>query len=74
MSFLNVKVFPGSVKKSIIKKEDGSLEVRLPIAPEKGKANKVVIDMVADFFHTSASRVKIIKGARGKNKVFLIDD
>jgi uncharacterized protein len=74
MSFLAVKVFPGSGKKIIVRKDDGSIEVRFPAIPEKGKANKAAIDMVAEFLNISSSRIKIIKGVRGRKKLFSIDD
>ena len=74
MSFLNVKVFPGSRKRSILKKEDGSLEIHIPENPEKGKANRSAINMMAKFLKVPPSRIKIVKGARGREKIFLIDD
>jgi uncharacterized protein (TIGR00251 family) len=74
MSLLNVKVFPGSRKKSIIRKEDGSLEIHIPAPPEKGRANKFAIDTAAEFLGVSPSRIRIVRGAREKKKIFSIDD
>lgn len=71
---ISVKVFPNSPKKSVIKKEDGSLEVRFSVVPEKGKANERLLDLVSEFFGVSPSRVKILKGAASRNKLLSIDD
>jgi hypothetical protein len=74
MTLISLKVFPKSVKKSVLRKKDGSLEARFSAVPEKGKANKIAIDMVAEFLGIPASRIKIIKGARERNKLISIDD
>jgi len=74
MNFISVKAFPNSSKKSVVKKDDGSLELRFSTIPEKGKANKAVIGLVADFLGVSPSKIKIVKGARIRNKLLSIDD
>jgi len=74
MSFINAKIFPGSRERSITKEEDGSFEIRVTTFPEKGKANKSAIDMIAKFLKISSSRIKIIKGSRRKKKLFSIND
>jgi len=71
---ISVKVFPNSPKKSVVKKEDGSLEVRFSAVPEKGKANERLLDLVSEFFGVSPSRVKILKGAASRNKLLSVDD
>lgn len=74
MSFIPVRVFPNSPKRSVVKKDDGSLELRFSAVPEKGKANKIVMELVAGFFGISPSKIRIVKGARTKNKLLSIDD
>jgi len=71
---ISVKVFPNSPKKSVVKTEDGSLEVRFSAVPEKGKANERLLDLVSEFFGVSPSRVKILKGAASRNKLLSVDD
>jgi uncharacterized protein len=68
--FLFVKVFPGSRRASVIRKKDGSLEVRITVRPEDGKANKEARKAVAKFINVPFSLVKIIKGEKSKNKLF----
>jgi len=74
MSLVSVKVFPNSPKKSVVKKNDGSLELRFSAVPEKGKANKVVMELVAGFFGVSPSKIRIVKGARARNKLLSVND
>lgn len=71
---IRVKVFPGSKKKEIIKKSDGRFEVKVKAKPERGMANEAVIDALSSYFGVSASKIKLIKGSREKNKMFKIID
>jgi hypothetical protein len=73
MRLIRLKVFPNSPKRSATEKEDGSLELRFSAAPEKGKANKVVVEMASEFFGVSPSKVKIVKGLSSRNKLLSID-
>lgn len=65
---INVKVIPGARKQEIEKGESG-FKVYLKSKPEKGKANKELITLLADYFNTSKSNIKIIKGEHARNKI-----
>ncbi|MFA5052919.1 MAG: DUF167 domain-containing protein [Parcubacteria group bacterium] len=67
---LSVKVFPNSPKNSLVKKGDDVFEIRLTASPERGKANKAAAKMLAEFFRVPVSQVKLLKGARDRNKLF----
>jgi uncharacterized protein (TIGR00251 family) len=49
-----------------------SLSVKVTAAPDKGKANKAVIDMLAKTLHLSKSSFELVQGETDRNKVFLI--
>jgi len=70
---IKVKVKPGSKKDEIKKIHGDFYEVRVVAVPEKGKANKRVIELLAKHFKTAKSRVKLIKGKNSKEKIFEID-
>jgi len=67
---IKVKVFPDSKKEEIIKKSNDSFEIKIKEKPEKGLANKAVIDILSSYFKIASSRVRLIKGFRQRNKIF----
>ena len=68
---INIKVIPGA-RKEEIKEEDNGFRVYLKSKPEKGKANKELITLLADYFNTSKSNIRIIKGEHARNKIIEI--
>ena len=65
---LQVKVFPKSSREQIIEK-DGIIKAYVKAAPEKGKANKALIELIAKEYKVSKSKVKVIKGETSRSKV-----
>ena len=63
MEFL-VKVIPKSSKTEFVGYlPDGIWKVRIAAVPEKGKANKELIEFLARHLGVSRSRVEIVSGA-----------
>ncbi|MDP3057054.1 MAG: DUF167 domain-containing protein [bacterium] len=49
---------------------DGELyKVYVTVAPEQGKANKKMIELLAEYFKVSKSQIRIIKGEMSRNKI-----
>lgn len=46
-----------------------SYKVYVTVAPEQGKANKKMIELLADYFKIAKSQVKILKGEISRNKI-----
>jgi len=67
---IKVKVFPCSKKEEIIKKTEDSFEVKVKAKPIGGLANKAVINVLSLYFKTPASKVKLVKGFKKRNKIF----
>ncbi|MFQ6618278.1 MAG: DUF167 domain-containing protein [Fidelibacterota bacterium] len=67
-----VKVVPNSKKASIEKLDDGNFRVRVDRPPSEGKANDRLRQILAEYFDVPPSRVSIIKGHRGRNKIIEI--
>jgi uncharacterized protein (TIGR00251 family) len=65
---LQVKVFPKSSREELIEK-DGSIKAYIKAAPDKGKANKALIGLIAKKYKVSKSKVVIVAGLTGRNKV-----
>lgn len=71
MKIINVRVFPNSGR-SEIKDFEGGLKVYLTAPAVEGKANRALLEVLAEYFGTKKSRLEIIKGAGSKNKVIRV--
>lgn len=59
---LALKVVPGAAKTEIIGWLGSTLKIRISAPPQKGKANKCVIDLLAKTFEIDARTITIIQG------------
>ena len=64
---LEVKVFPKSQREELIKGE--VIKAYIKAAPDKGKANKALIELIAREYKVKKSSVKILSGLTSRNKV-----
>jgi len=69
---IKVKVFPNSKKEEIIEKSKDSFEIKVKEKPIRGLANKAVINVLSLYFKVPASKVRLVKGFKEKNKIFEI--
>ncbi len=63
-----IKVKPGASRNEIIKKDENHWEVFVTVTPQKGKANKAVIDILAKELGVPKSRISIKQGLKSKLK------
>jgi uncharacterized protein (TIGR00251 family) len=68
---LTLKVVPGASCNSVewLDAEKSILKVRVTAAPEKGKANKVVIRLLAKKLGQPASAIAIVGGSTSQQKI-----
>ena len=71
---IKVKVFPEAKEEGVVKRADDEFEVRVKEKAEKGRANKAVIRMLANYFKISESKIRLIKGFKERNKIFEIKE
>jgi uncharacterized protein (TIGR00251 family) len=64
-----VRVSPRSSKKEIVKVSEGKYKVKLTAAPVEGEANRMLIEMLAEYFDVSKSRIEIVGGKSAKIKI-----
>lgn len=69
---LNVKVIPNAKKERIEEDKDG-LKVHITSAAIEGKANKKLIEVLAEFFNVKKYNIRIIKGQNQRQKVIRIE-
>ncbi|MBF0478656.1 MAG: YggU family protein [Candidatus Omnitrophica bacterium] len=70
---INIKVTPGA-KKNLLKDENGQLKLHLTAPAVEGKANKAVIDFLADYYDVRKTNIEIIKGLKSRNKTININE
>ncbi|MHB8105234.1 MAG: DUF167 domain-containing protein [Dehalococcoidales bacterium] len=70
---LSVKITPNAGRNEIVGVKDGVLQVKIAAPPDKGKANKELIDFLAERLQVRKSDVLIIKGQTGRHKTIIIE-
>ncbi len=66
---VSIKVKPNSKTISVEKLNDGSYTVRVKAPAKEGKANDAVVRALGEYFGVPKSRIAILHGQAGKNKV-----
>ena len=66
---LRLRVKPGARKTAIVGVHGGALKVAVAAAPEKGKANRAVVKLLAEVLDLPASAVTIAAGETSQDKV-----
>jgi uncharacterized protein (TIGR00251 family) len=71
-TILPVRARPGSRRNEIRGEQDGMLKVCVTQLPEKGKANKAVVELMAKSLGLRKSQIEMISGETSHQKRFLI--
>lgn len=71
-AILNITVITNASRDEIIKLSEDNYKVKVTVLPIKGKANKRVEEMLADYFGISKNQVQIVQGEKNKNKLVYI--
>ncbi|MFA5147392.1 MAG: DUF167 domain-containing protein [Candidatus Omnitrophota bacterium] len=64
-----VKVKPGSKEDSVEKVNGAEFMVRVKAPAREGRANEAALEVLAGYFGVARSRVRIVRGLSGRNKV-----
>ena len=70
---IQIKVKPGARSSMLEEAGDGTWLARLKSPPVDGKANKELIELVAERFNCRKSAVSIKRGASGRMKLIKIE-
>jgi len=68
-----VKVAPRASKNEVIKIDAENFKIRTTAPALDGRANEAVIKLIAKYFGVAKSRIKIVQGVIGRNKIIQID-
>ncbi len=61
-------------EEKVVKIDSNHFLVYTKVVPEKGKANKQILENLAKYFKVKKDKVKLISGSSSKNKIFEIDN
>ena len=67
-----VRVIPGAKKNLIRPEEGGKLKVYLTAPAVEGKANKALLQVLAEYFGVKRRCIEIIKGLKSRDKTISI--
>lgn len=73
-TYLSVRVTPKSSKNAIVGVREGNLLIMVTTVPEKNQANESVIKVLSKELKIAKSKMQIVSGAKGKNKIVCIDE
>ncbi len=69
---VSVKVQPNASKDRVVGEHADQLKIAVTVAPEKGKANRVVIKMLSRLLGVKISDVQILSGETSRDKKVFI--
>ena len=69
---LSIRVQPGARKNSIHGVHDGALKVSVRAAPEDGKANDAIMELLKKSLGIKRNQIEILSGQTSRNKKILI--
>jgi uncharacterized protein len=71
-TILPVRAQPGARRNEVRGEQDGMLKVCVTQSPEKGKANKALIELLSKALGLRKSQVELIAGETSHSKRFLV--
>ena len=69
---IKVRAQPGAKLNAILGIRNGALRVAVTAAPERGKANDAIVEVLADALNCRRSTITLLSGLTSRDKTFLI--
>lgn len=69
---VHVKAHAGARRNRLFRRDDGALHVEVTQAPERGKANAAIVELLADRLGLKRSQVALLSGETAAQKRFLL--
>jgi uncharacterized protein (TIGR00251 family) len=70
---LLVKVVPGASRNKVVGMLGDALKIQVAAAPERGKANAAVIEVLAEFFGIKEGQIELVSGQTQPRKTFVVN-
>lgn len=71
---IHVKVIANSSQSEIVEIEDNTMKIKCRATPEKGKANRAIIEILAKHYRVPQSAIKILRGKTHAQKVIEVSE
>jgi uncharacterized protein (TIGR00251 family) len=71
-TILPIRAHPGARRNELRGEQDGMLKVCVTQMPEKGKANKAIVELLAKSLGLKKSQIELLSGETSHQKRFLI--
>jgi uncharacterized protein (TIGR00251 family) len=72
---LAIRVTPRARRNEIVEVlSDGTVKIRLTAPPDEGQSNLALVNFLSDVLNVSASRIEIVAGTTGRDKLVSILD
>lgn len=69
---LRLRVSPGASRSRVLGRHGGTWRLFVAAAPEKGKANAAVLDLLAETLHIPRASVELVSGRKARDKVVVL--
>jgi len=69
---VKVRVQPKASRNAVLGEHDGALKIAVTAAPEKGKANKAAVEVLAKALGVPKSSIALVAGAASRDKTFAV--
>jgi uncharacterized protein len=66
---VQVRVSPGATRSAVIGRHGDAWKVRVAAAPDRGKANRAVLDLLAETLGLPRAQIELVAGAGARDKV-----
>jgi uncharacterized protein (TIGR00251 family) len=70
---IKIKVIPGA-KKNQLKEEAGTVKVYVSAPATDGRANKALIELLAEVYHVRKRQIQITRGLKSRVKTIKINE
>jgi uncharacterized protein (TIGR00251 family) len=70
---LRLRVVPGSTRPGIVGRHGEGWKIRVAAAPERGRANEAVLDLLSETLALPRRDVQLVAGHGGRDKVVRLD-
>ncbi|HEV8097749.1 MAG TPA: DUF167 domain-containing protein [Gaiellaceae bacterium] len=70
---VRLRVSPGAKRTELVGRHGEAWKVRVAVAPERGRANDAVLDLLSRELELPRSAVSIVSGHTGREKVVLLE-
>jgi uncharacterized protein (TIGR00251 family) len=70
---ITVRVQPNASRNEVVAITGDILKIKIAAPPVEGKANRRLIEFLSERLNVSKSRLSVLKGENGRNKVIAIE-